>query len=734
MFRSTPDRPPVPPARSAAAVALVLLPLAALATPAAAQVTSRVRVEVREADTGRPLPDVEVELVGVGRAAWTGPDGQALLRGIPEGRHTLRSRHLGFAPTETVVEVENGVTVEAVLRLHPRPMELAGLDVAVDGLPPGARTVSVEEVGAEARTLADLVERAPGVTVVRRGGPGAPAVPTIRGSSGDQVLVLVDGVALNSPLTGEADLSEVDLSTVERVVVVPGARAGRFGPRALAGAVLVETRRARSSRMQGAMEAGNLGVLGLRGSASLASPGGEWTVSAGGDWNRTEGAFEYPVPEVRGGGVTTRENAGVRTASGFVQGVWEPTEGARLRLRVHGRDAERGSPGTIVQPSLTGHHEQRRIGAVLRAEAGDAAEGWTAMVGGDEHRALFADPDPPFGPSYRSDVRVRQVEARGEARRVRGALEVAAGLDGRVRRIRATTLEAGAPDRIAGAGAWLRGRWRAGRPDRRFVEVSATLRGDVHDLLDGVVASPSLSVLLGHGATSLEASVGSSLSPPDLSDLFFQEGVLAEANPELAPERVRGEVGLELRQRLSGDGWEGVVGVAGFRADIQGMILWFPDFRFVWSPENVDVRRRGLEVDGELRAGALSSLRAGVSWTQVRYDGAVLDGQVVYRPGLTADASARLSLAGAGWSARWRWVGPRRTSPGTDLNELPGYGRLDLGVALPVRLGGMTASVELGVENVLDDPAALLVDYPLPGRTFVVRARLGSPLGGGRDR
>ena len=39
------------------------------------------------------------------------------------------------------------------------------------------------------------------------------------------------------------------------------------------------------------------------------------------------------------------------------------------------------------------------------------------------------------------------------------------------------------------------------------------------------------------------------------------------------------------------------VGLNLFAADINGMILWSPDFRYIWSPNNFDVNRRGGELN-----------------------------------------------------------------------------------------------------------------------------------------
>ncbi|MEJ2539495.1 MAG: TonB-dependent receptor [Gemmatimonadota bacterium] len=697
------------------------------ATPASAQVESVIRVEVREAGTERPLGDVQVEVVGGALApVWTGSDGMAVLRGLPPGSHTLRARLQGYESATRGVEVLNGVRRDVSLRLQPRPVELEGLQVEARGAPEGARILDPDGLGPEARTLADAVERLPGVDVIRRGGPGTPTVPTIRGSSGDQVLVLVDGVAINSPLTGEADLSQVTLDDVVRVMVVPGARAGRYGPGALAGAIVIETRSPDASTARARLETGSLGSWAFGGSATVARSRSDWRWSMGGEWSRTRGDFEYPVPEVRGGGMAIRDNADVEGASGWAETVWDPAAGPRLRLRVHARRVARGSPGTVVQPSLTGRNQERRLGALLQGDGGDAHRGWSAAVSVDRTDALFHDPEPPFGQPYRSESDVRQFGGRGEARLRWGAVDLEAGADGRLQDVTSTTLDVEAPGTVKGLGGWMRGRWAVTDRDRSL-EVTGSLRTDLHDLLDGIVASPALSVLLGVGGTSFEATVGSSVSPPDISDLFFQEGVLARANPGLSPERVRGEVELRLRQEIRGVSWSGAVAVAAFRADVDGMILWFPDHRFVWSPTNVDVRRRGLEASGEIRAGRLTSLRGDVGWTRVEYAGTTPGGQVVYRPEFTADLAADLAWVGLDWTARWRWIGARRTSPGTSQNQLPGYGRIDAGVRRPFRLRGVGVSVELGVNNLLDDRASLLADYPLPGRTLTLRVRAGTP-------
>jgi outer membrane cobalamin receptor len=202
--------------------------------------------------------------------------------------------------------------------------------------------------------------------------------------------------------------------------------------------------------------------------------------------------------------------------------------------------------------------------------------------------------------------------------------------------------------------------------------------------------------------------------------------VRARPNPDLRAERVRGELeggvtatGVPLgRARLD-------AGVTAFRADVDGMILWFPDYQFVWSPNNYDVRRAGVEITGAVRLpGPGIEVNGAISDVAATYAGSVLHGQVAYRPRFTARTSLRASLASIDVLAQYRHTGARRTVAGSALNTMPAFGLLDFQFRRPVPIGRWSAELTAAVENLLDRDAAMLVDYPLPGRTW----RLGVQL------
>jgi len=692
-----------------------------------------------------PVRGASVVARGAGRAGVTDAHGVAVLRGLPPARHALVISALGFEEATIEVEAVNGRVARASVVLDPAPVRIAGLGVRVASREGVTGALVVETVGLPPG-VADLpaaLDRIPGATVVRQGGPGAPATVQLRGSGSDQVLVLLDGTAINSPLTGVADLSAVDLASIARIVVIPGAQSARYGPRALGGVVLLESRDVRT--VSGAVIAGagswssvETAVNGTR----AFGPGDAWSISGGARWRRSDGAFTYDVPDFRGGGEAARENAAFAHVGGDARIARRG--GANPSLRVHLSDVERGSPGGIGQPSLSGRQHHRRWGMSARVESAGSAEtrgsagphpprlGGSARADLQWQRAEYSDPSPPFGRAYVTRSRVRRAELAFEAwwrpRSIRGdALRL--GLHTARLDVDSSVLTSGATN-LDELGAWARAGhgWELGRGVH--LGLGAAVRADRHDLVDGATASPAVDATLTRAGLTLDLRWGRGFSPPGLGDLFFQEGVLVEPNPNLRPERIRGEVTATLAQRWSLGPATGEARATAYRADIDDMILWFPDHRFVWSPDNYDVVRQGFEVGATADLGARGrthTISANAAWSEVEYTGAVLGGQVAYRPRVTADLAVGIALPGGIMlTPSATHVGERRTVPGSQLNALSAYTLFDVGIAVALVLGKRTGRLDLAVSNLLDERAALLADYPLPGRGWSTRFRIGA--------
>jgi len=93
------------------------------------------------------------------------------------------------------------------------------------------------------QSLAELLQRQPGVEIVQNGGPGAVSGVFLRGANRGQTLVLIDGVRMASSSAGATTLEAIPLDQVERIEVLRGPASSLYGADAIGGVIQVFTRR-----------------------------------------------------------------------------------------------------------------------------------------------------------------------------------------------------------------------------------------------------------------------------------------------------------------------------------------------------------------------------------------------------------------------------------------------------------------------------------------------------------
>ena len=714
-------------------VRLVLSLLACLscvcARRASAQHAPELRGRVVDAASGTPLQGADV-LSSDGARTVSGPDGGFVLRALKPGTAQVTIRRVGYAPVTRDLDFANGSSSSLNVMLNPSPVQLA--DLTATAAPASGGVTSIDRAAIEqsgAGSLADILQQQGGVVVTRAGGPGSPATASIRGSSANQVLVLVDGVPQNQAISGSADLSQVRLDNVEKISVLRGAQSARYGQQALGGAIVVETRRPVGVTAEGDVGAGSYGGRAIAGRASVGrSTAGGFAASAGGAWNDFAGDFPYDIPPERGGGMGVRLNSAARDLSLNGAMTWT---GTRAEARVRGEyfDMDRGMPGTVVQPSTTGHQTQLRYGAGIDGSMKLGAATASASVSLQRQDATFADSAPPFSAPYDDQNRADVIQADAGVTRLVGRWEVAAGAQFQRMGISGTGLSEDAPGTTYYGGGRLAARVPLTTGDWAL-DANAALRVDGSSVLDQWVASPQVGALLRHDWWSAEVRWAQAYNPPTLGDMYFQEGVQVEPNPFLAPERVRNEWSLFLEAREVGPAsLNASVGLNLFLADISGMIIWSPDFRYICSPNSFDVNRWGGELNLHLAPqGSHLAIAGSVALASVTYDNPVITGQVIYRPLWSGTASADATVLGFEGGLAYRYAGWRRTSMGTDLNSLPPVHLLDFRVSRTVPVGGMAVRARFAIDNVIGTRTGMLVDFPLPGRMlrFDISLRYGS--------
>jgi vitamin B12 transporter len=95
---------------------------------------------------------------------------------------------------------------------------------------------TIEKSGA--RDLAALLEEEIDMSVIRYGGYGNQTSMNLRGFDTERIAILIDGIPANSPRSGEFDISQIDLSNVERIEVIYGGSDTKYNVSGALGGVI----------------------------------------------------------------------------------------------------------------------------------------------------------------------------------------------------------------------------------------------------------------------------------------------------------------------------------------------------------------------------------------------------------------------------------------------------------------------------------------------------------------
>lgn len=90
--------------------------------------------------------------------------------------------------------------------------------------------------------LSDVLTDITSANISNYGGPGGTQHLRMRGSTSAQVLIMVDGLPINNPRDGEADLSTIPVDNIDRIEVVHGPASSAYGSSAMGGAVNIITK------------------------------------------------------------------------------------------------------------------------------------------------------------------------------------------------------------------------------------------------------------------------------------------------------------------------------------------------------------------------------------------------------------------------------------------------------------------------------------------------------------
>ncbi len=620
-------------------------------------------------------------------------------------------RRVGYRPTQVML---TGATTPLFIALQPlsapddatnaqmlatRRVEAQASD---DRLRVGA-TVSVDAAReGGAATAAQLLERLPFVQL--RSARGETGI-SLRGARREQMVITLDGLALNDPATGVADVSDVPLAALGDATVSLGADPLGAGPGASGGVVALTS----ATRTMLSLRSGSFGQRSGEVAWAWPMAGALWHASATHRRALNDFAFENVAGASGASVVERRVNNDQRQTSGTLGAI-----GDRWQVMALGSQQERGMVGPANVRTYDADRA-RTARALVRAQL-DVRD--LQLHVGVRHFTLdYQDPTRPIFDSrarvWSSDAEVRSRRTRQRALVPSVGWRAGAGLDDLVasggvtqRRLRGFAMT---------QGTWHRGAHRA----------DVGVRVDVIDDTPATAARPSLSLAIERQLApdwQLSARAAQAVRMPTLYDLYFASPQRLSVRT-LRPERVSADLEFATRwSRRSRFGAWSLDGALVSRTT-RDAIIWFPG-NFGWSPSNVGIERmRG----GEARARFVSSW-ADVSAWSTYYDANLTSGALTIPTPYVARAAggvqAQVRARGASTTAIVRSTGRRPFSAGPRDRafELPAVTVLDLAVShgwprylSPSRI---TALTTWSLENATGVAWQSVRGFPSAGRTW----------------
>ncbi|NRB41288.1 MAG: TonB-dependent receptor [Pseudomonadales bacterium] len=115
-------------------------------------------------------------------------------------------------------------------------------DINIESYSGFAKVIDRGEIDGRLTSVSELLNRQAGVQVKTTGGFGSFNTISIRGSTGRQVNAYLDGMLLNSPSSGLADLTTIPTVLIERIEIYPSLTPVQLGHANLAGAINIKSR------------------------------------------------------------------------------------------------------------------------------------------------------------------------------------------------------------------------------------------------------------------------------------------------------------------------------------------------------------------------------------------------------------------------------------------------------------------------------------------------------------
>lgn len=197
--------------------------------------------KIIDLDNGKELEGTFVILKENDQTQITNEHGNFKFNGLCSGVHDVVVRHVGCR--DTIISIDVKKDIKLTIKLPHSAIELNEIDI-MDKQPDMLKTQTTSEIkekeldGTRGLSLGESLKLVSGVTSLNTG--STISKPMIHGMQGYRVLILNNGIRQEGQQWGNEHAPEIDPFIAQKLSVIKGANAVRYGSDAMAGVILVE--------------------------------------------------------------------------------------------------------------------------------------------------------------------------------------------------------------------------------------------------------------------------------------------------------------------------------------------------------------------------------------------------------------------------------------------------------------------------------------------------------------
>ena len=688
---------------------------------------------ITDKSTGQPIPDANIMVLNTQIGTVSKDGGYYFFYNLPDGHYLISVRVIGYASTVREISVNGDQIID--FELEPKAVEFDPVVITAtlsehrqSNVTVSADVLTKNRMNSlNGNTAGEIIESIAGVYSKSYDGFGGLNTPSIRGSQAAQVLVLMDGIRLNTAQGGSVDLNTIPLAAIDRIEVIKGGHSALLGSDAIGGAIHILTN---DMHLKG-LHYGFNATLGSFGTTAYSFRGSHQVGVLGffAVYNQIQSDGDFKYRDTGSDRLVKRVNNDSNTGNLFLKGKFTVNTYNTVQFTFQQLHTEKGIAGNVNISPWTGLPQ-----TTPGARSDSRRNTWNlesshrithslelkTQTGYHSYQYRFQDPDSWENTNdlHKNDAAGISLQAIAD---LSSNLTATGGLSYQKDELSSTRFT-GAENRTMKS---IYGQIEYRQPLRmtHWTWIPAVRWDDYSDV--GSQLSPKLGMMFSLGEAgyfALKGNIGKSYRVPTFEDLYWPSDEYTAGNPDLLP-----ETGTSLDAGVTfADYTNGLLQaeLTWFKNSIRDMIEWQPGDDYIWRPANVGrAEIRGLE------SGIKFRIPSDVVYTSIYFtkmkatnetEGSETKGRrLIYRPDQKWDIILGTKLGMMSAHLNYRFAS-KSFIDAANSASLKAYRLVNANLAAGLSISGTRFTLKIQGINLTDQKIFLSDGYPLPGREFRV--------------